>query len=358
MYQHSDDFSEYREYTGAPEPADYLHPDYYQPSSRSAQPVEPLDPYATAVGYADYASTPQADSYTPEMMSEYRGPSGIYGYTVDAGAEQRDAAARGSTEGRKKRGGLAGLGAIAVGIGSWLLKFKSLAFLLKFGGAGISALISIAFYSLIFGWQFAVGLVALLFIHEMGHAVLMKLKGIPVGAMIFIPMMGAAVVMRQMPQNARDEAEVGIAGPIAGTIASSFCLFMAMLPGASLIWAALAYFGFFINLFNLVPIVPFDGGRVLAAIDRRVWWLGFAALLGFFIWTWINGNFSIFLLLFVLMAGSQFWSRRGAANLPGAQAYYDVPVGTRIVLSLLYFGLIVVLVLAMSTAHAMLPVGQ
>src|SRR5579885_370159 len=104
VYQHSDDFSEYREYTGASEPADYLHPDYYQPSSRSAQPVEPLDPYATAVGYADYASTPQADSYTPEMMSEYRGPSGIYGYTVDAGAEQRDAAARGSTEGRKKRG--------------------------------------------------------------------------------------------------------------------------------------------------------------------------------------------------------------------------------------------------------------
>ena len=163
------------------------------------------------------------------------------------------------------------------------------------------------------------GLVALLFIHEMGHAVVMKLKGIPVGAMIFIPMMGAAVVMRQMPQNARDEAEVGIAGPIAGTIASSFCLFMGMLPGASLIWAALAYFGFFLNLFNLVPIVPFDGGRVLAAIDRRVWWLGFVALLGFFIWTWINGNFSIFLLLFVLMAGSQFWSRRGTANLPGAQ---------------------------------------
>ena len=355
MYQHPDDFSEYREYTGASETADYVRPDYYQPSSRSAQPVQSFEPY---VASPEYASASSINAYNPELMSEYRGPSGINGYTVDAGAEQRAASERGRAEGGKKRGGLAGLGAIAVGIGTWLLKFKSLAFLLKFGGAGITALISIAFYSLVFGWRFAVGLVALLFIHEMGHAVVMKLKGIPVGAMIFIPMMGAAVMMRQMPQNARDEAEVGIAGPIAGTIASSFCLFMATLPGASLVWAALAYFGFFINLFNLVPIVPFDGGRVLAAIDRRVWWLGFAALLGFFIWTWINGNFSIFLLLFVLMAGSQFWSRRGTANVPGAQAYYDVPIVTRITLSLLYFGLIAVLVLAMSTAHAMLPVGQ
>ena len=355
MYQNPNDFPEYREYGGTSKPADYSHPDYYRQSSLFAQPVPSLDPHMASPEETFVSST---TPYTPEVMSAYRGPVEIDGYTADAGAEQRGAAARGKVESRKKRRGLAGIGATILGFGAWLLKFQSLAFLLKFGGAGITALISIAIYSTIFGWPFAVGLVSLLFVHEMGHALVMKLKGIPVGAMIFIPMMGAAVVMRQMPQNARDEAEVGIAGPIAGTIAASFCFFMAMTPDASLVWAALAYFGFFINLFNLIPIVPFDGGRVLAAIDRRVWWLGFVGLLGFFIWSWLNGNFSIFLLLFIVVAAGQLWARRSQPDQPHVQAYYDVPVATRIVLSLVYFGLIAVLVLAMSAAHAMLPVGQ
>ncbi len=186
----------------------------------------------------------------------------------------------------------------------------------------------------------------------------MKLKGIPVGALIFIPMLGAAVTMRQMPQNARDEAEVGIAGPIAGAIAASFCLFMAKMPGALSIWAALAYFGFFMNLFNLVPIVPFDGGRVLAAIDRRIWIIGFVGLLAFQIWEWLNGTFSPWLLFFIFMAATQLWSRRNIPDTPQAQAYYVVPVGTRIILSLLYFGLAAVLVLGMSISHALMPVLQ
>src|SRR5205807_3968416 len=139
----------------------------------------------------------------------------------------REAAARGKVEAGKKRKGLAGLGGIGASIGALLLKLKGLAFLLKFGWAGFSALFSIAVYSLIFGWPFAVGLVALLFIHEMGHALVMKLKGIPIGGMIFIPLLGAAVIMRQMPKNARDEAEVGIAGPIAGALAASVCLALA-----------------------------------------------------------------------------------------------------------------------------------
>src|SRR5207237_2339700 len=127
-----------------------------------------------------------------------------------------------------------------------LLKFQTFLLLFaKFGFAGITALISIAVYSLIFGWPFAIGLVALLFIHEMGHAVVMKLKGIPVGGMIFIPLLGAAVFMRRMPKNAKDEAEVGIAGPIAGAIAASVCLFLALQSPVRSVWAPLAYFGFF-----------------------------------------------------------------------------------------------------------------
>src|SRR6266480_6676503 len=307
MHWNPDDFSEYSE---SPQETDYADPSYYQHDAskapRSAQPVQQLK------SYSDYAHGPTVvNGYDPALMPEYKeftGASSADDYATVAG--QDEPAASGKSEaGSNKRKGLAGLGGIGAALAALLLKFPMLGIFLKFGWAGISAVISIVVYSYIFGWQFAVGLVALLFIHEMGHALVMKLKGIPIGGLIFIPLLGAAVTMRQMPQNARDEAEVGIAGPIAGAIASSACLALAVQPGASPIWAALAYFGFFINLFNLIPIVPFDGGRVLAAIDRRVWILGFLALLGFGIWQWINGTFSPWLLLFVILAATQLWTR-------------------------------------------------
>jgi len=336
---------------------DYAHPEYYhsqdEPPPRSAQPVQPLDPYSgQSVDYNPYGDMSNVP-YDNAQMNEYRGPQHMEGYTVDAGVEQREAAKVGSAEGRSKKRGLAGLGGGIVAIGLWLLKLKAFAFLLQFGWASITAIFSIAIYSLIFGWPFAIGLVVLLFIHEMGHALVMKIKGIPIGALIFIPLMGASVIMRQMPQNARDEAEVGIAGPIAGAISSGVCLFLAQ-TSPNTIWAPLAYFGFFINLFNLVPIVPFDGGRVLAAIDRRVWILGFLGLLAFMIWQWVNGMFSIWLLFFVIMAASQLWTRGRAPNTPEERAYYDVPLRTRISLGVLYFGLIAVLVLGMSISHSLI----
>lgn len=360
MYWNSEDYSEYDE---TPDQVDYSDPAYYAQTPHSAQPVQSLSPLET---YPDYANGPTVvNGYDPGQMSEYRGPSKIEGYTIDAGAEQREAGEQGTVQRGKKRRGLAGLGGLGATIAALLVKFKTLLFLLfdlkwlavfaKFGLAGVTAIVSIAAYSLIFGWPFAIGLVALLFIHEMGHALVMKLKGIPVGGMIFIPLLGAAVFMRQMPKNARDEAEVGIAGPIAGAIASSVCLaFAETTPHVNTIWAPLAYFGFLINLFNLIPIVPFDGGRVLAAIDRRVWLLGFLGLLGFEIWSWLNGTFSIWLLFFILMAATQFWSRRHVPNTPEAQAYYTVPVAERIILALAYFGLAAVLVLGMSISHGLI----
>lgn len=354
VYQHSDEFSDYGEMQPK---TDYTNPTYYQPEvpvvPRSAQPVQPLNPYDP---YAELEN-PQVpyEPYTPydsAQMSEYRSPATVEGYTADVGAEQRDAAASGtSTQNGKKRRRLAGLGGIGATIGAFLLKLQGFAFLLKFGLAGITALASVVVYSFFLGWRFAIGLVALLFLHEMGHALVMELKGIPVGNMIFIPMLGAAVSMRQMPQNARDEAEVGIAGPIAGAIAASICLLFAKMPGADPIWAPLAYFGFFMNLFNLIPIVPFDGGRILAAIDRRVWILGFIGLLGFQIWSWLNGNFSIWLLFFVVIAFTQLLSRRGDAKSQAGREYYNVPVSTRIAMSLLYFGLAAVLYLGMTLSH-------
>ena len=339
--------------------SDYAHPDYYQQDilSRSARPVEPLE---TEQVYREYPYGDGGQTQTKEdplVMSEYRGPANLEGYTVDAGTEQRDAAQNGKvgsdgSSGKKK--GLAGLGGLGAIVAA-LLKLQWLAYLLKFGFAGFSAIISIVLYSYLFGWPFAVGLVALLFLHEMGHAIVMKIKGIPVGGMIFIPMLGAAVFMRQMPKNAKDEAEVGIAGPIAGAIASSICLLIALqAPHVRSIWAPLAYFGFFMNLFNLIPIVPFDGGRVVAALDRRMWILGFIGLAGYLVWTWIQGNFSPWLLLFVIMAGTQFWARRTMSASQQDQSYYVVPIAERIILGLVYFGLAAVLVFGMTLSHSLI----
>ena len=200
MHWNPDDFSEYSE---SPQETDYADPSYYQHDAsktpRSAQPVQQLK------SYSDYAHGPTVvNSYDPALMQEYQevtGASSADDYATGAG--QDEPAASGKSEaGGNKRKGLAGLGGIGAALAALLLKFPMLGVFLKFGWAGISAVISIVVYSYIFGWQFAVGLVALLFIHEMGHALVMKLKGIPVGGMIFIPLLGAAVFMRcpKMPK--------------------------------------------------------------------------------------------------------------------------------------------------------------
>ena len=353
MQWNPNEFSQYRKNTSE---ADYASPDYYQQGGepRSARPVEPLEVDQVYREYPYGSNT--VENEKPVEMSAYRGPSSLEGYTVDAGTEQREAAKDGKVGSNggssvDKKKGLAGLGGLGAVVAA-LLKLQWLAYLLKFGFAGFSAIVSIVLYSYLFGWPFAVGLVALLFLHEMGHAIVMKLKGIPVGGMIFIPMLGAAVFMSQMPKNARDEAEVGIAGPIAGAIASSICLFIALQsPHVRSIWAPLAYFGFFMNLFNLIPIVPFDGGRVTAALDRRMWILGFLALVGYLVWTWVQGSFSPWLLLFVVMAGTQFWARRTMPSTQQNQSYYAVPLAERIILGLVYFGLAAVLVFGMTLSH-------
>jgi Zn-dependent protease len=361
MQWNSDESSEYGKTT---KELNYIDPAYYQKDSAYPayvpQPEKQSSPYSSYIPYED-SSTP-GDRYSSEPLVAYRGPSDLKAYTTDTanGQMQVEGDEQEQVGGKKKRKGIAGLGGIGAAIAA-LLKIQWVVYFLKFGFAGISAVISIFAYSWIFGWPFAIGLVALLFIHEMGHAVVMKMKGIPVGGLIFIPLLGAAVFMRQMPKNAKDEAEVGIAGPIAGALASSFCLLLALhfsqsytyVPMSN-IWAPLAYFGFFINLFNLIPIVPFDGGRVLAAIDRRIWILGFLGLIGFEVWSWLNGSFSIWLLFFIVMAGSQFLARRKVPDTAEGRAYYTVPVVERIILSIVYFGLAAVLILGMSISHGMM----
>lgn len=127
--------------------------------------------------------------------------------------------------------------------------------LLKFS----SIFIAVAAYALIFGWKFAVGFVLLIFIHELGHYIEAKREGLSPKLPVFIPFLGAYVqYTRGHPWQT---VRVAIAGPILGGAAAAVCLAIAQSNGSQLMYA-LAYSGFFLNLFNLLPFGIFDGGAV------------------------------------------------------------------------------------------------
>jgi Zn-dependent protease len=161
--------------------------------------------------------------------------------------------------------------------------------------------------------------------------------------MLFIPFLGAAVGARSLGGNALAEARIGLAGPIVGTIASALLLPVAHSSGHDLI-RALAFTGFFLNLFNLIPLVPFDGGRAMAAMAPWMWFVGFAAMLAFFI-AFPNP----ILIIFLLLGGMETWRRwKQRGNEAGNEAYYSVAPGARLLVGLVYVGLIAACAIGMS----------
>src|SRR6266550_686073 len=180
---------------------------------------------------------------------------------------------------------IAAIGAFLAKFGFVLLKFKFL----------FSIFVSAAVYVWIGGWWFGIGLVVLLFVHEMGHVLEAKRQGLPVSAPFFIPFLGAAIQMKRMPQSAWHEALNGIAGPILGTIGAGACWAIgAYYDSRPLI--ALAFLGFLINLFNLIPFLPLDGGRIAVAIHPAIVALGLVALVGLVI---VRPNPILILILIV-----------------------------------------------------------
>ena len=169
------------------------------------------------------------------------------------------------------------LGGWLVAIGLLALKFgKGLFLLLKgvklFTTAG-TMLISVVAYSFIWGWKFALGFVLLLLVHEMGHVIQLRREGQEASAPMFIPFMGA-VVFAKLDKDATAEARVGLAGPVLGTLGTLALLPIAINTGDDF-WYALIFTGLFLNLFNLLPLVPLDGGRAMAALSPKMWIVGF-----------------------------------------------------------------------------------
>ncbi len=283
----------------------------------SETPIPP--PYSDTGGTADYTVTPQGT---------IRGP------------------------GRARRGGLLG-GALA-SLALLLGKFKVVVFLFTKGGTTlVSLVVSLGAWALIYPWQFAAGLLGMIFVHEMGHFVVARQQGIKVTAPIFIPFVGAFIGLKEQPHDARQEAIIGIAGPITGT-AAAFLTYALAQAGAGTTFGrfllVLAHVGFLINLFNLIPVSPLDGGRVLSLLSKWFSLAGLGVLVALLLVA-----FNPLLLLIIAVGGWSTWQRFRARG--EAPEYYAVPLRDKVVIGLLYFALLAALALVTITpeTHPLRP---
>lgn len=216
-------------------------------------------------------------------------------------------------------------------------KIKYLGIVLQIGKfkTFITMLVSIWAYAMFWGWPFAVGFVALLFIHEMGHVAALRILGIKATAPMFIPFMGAVIGMKQLPENAFAEAVMAYGGPLLGTLGAIGCAGIGLLTGNSF-WYALAMSGFFLNLFNLLPISPLDGGRIIGVISPKLWIVGLIGAIALFYYTW-----SPIIGLIILMGSLQIYS--SSKRSAGEKArYYSVSPGKRIAMGAAFLALLTV----------------
>jgi Zn-dependent protease len=207
-----------------------------------------------------------------------------------------------------------------------------------------SMLVTIWVYAQFYGLPFAEGFVAMILIHEMGHYIAAKQRGLDVGLPAFIPFVGAWINLREHPHDSETEAYVAYAGPFVGTLAAFAAYFYGRQIGSDL-WMAISYSGFMINLFNLIPVSPLDGGRITQVLSPRIWLLGAPMLVALFFY-----SPSPMLLMIGVMALPNLraaWNYD--ANSPEALRYNDISDTVKVEYAILYLGLAAVL--AMMTYH-------
>jgi Zn-dependent protease len=175
-----------------------------------------------------------------------------------------------------------------------LTKAKFLLLGLTKASTFLSMLAAAGVYWTLWGWKFAVGVVLSIYVHEMGHVAALRRYGIAASAPMFIPGFGAVVRLHQHPATAGEDARVGLAGPLWGLGASVAAAGIFVVTQAP-IWAAIARFSAWINLFNLLPVWQLDGGRGFRALARHQRWTAVAALLG----VWFLTGETLLLLLAV-----------------------------------------------------------
>ncbi|MEW6639443.1 MAG: site-2 protease family protein [Pseudomonadota bacterium] len=212
-----------------------------------------------------------------------------------------------------------------------------------------SMVLSLAVYATIWGWRYAAGFIALIFAHEMGHYIAARQRGLNVGAPAFIPFVGAWVELKDQPMDVETEAYVAIAGPVVGSIAALAVYQWARAEDSALL-LAISYAGLFINLFNLLPISPLDGGRITAVLGPRIWFAGVPILLALLIYR----PSPVLVLVAILAVPQLLKAWRYDPQAPENIAYYGVPLQTKLEYGGMYLALAALLAVMTYDVHEML----
>ena len=233
-------------------------------------------------------------------------------------------------------------------IGALGLKFKTVALALvklKFLATSASMLVSVAGYAVFWGWKFAVGFVVLLFVHEMGHVLEAKRQGLDTGGVYFIPFLGAVMLLKEHSKDAAQAAWLGLGGPILGS-AAALLTWLAGLGFESDLLVALGFTGFLLNLFNLIPVMPLDGGWA-TAVFHPMWWIcGLAGLVVlFFVFP------SPIIAIVIVIGAGNAWKRWKLRHGEESAAYYAVTPGQRGAIAAVYLSLAALLSLGMNASH-------
>jgi Zn-dependent protease len=281
------------------------------------QPLPPWEPFQAPepAGYATYGAPEQAPGHVPGFVD----PPPSIGSRI-----------------KRATAPLVGAAAAVAKFGAVLFKIKA------FVVVGSMA-VSIAAYASLWGWKYAVGFVLLILVHEMGHVIVLRARGIKASAPIFLPFLGAFVSMKSAPRSVYEEAESALAGPLLGTVGALGLAWVAHADGSGLL-RSLAFTGMLINLFNLLPALPLDGGRVAGALHPAIWVVGLLALLGLEI-----HSPSPVLLLVLVLGSYELWHRWRGRNSAASKAYLDLSSKQRLRVGMAYVSLVVVLLIA---AHA------
>ena len=279
----------------------------------------------------------------PDYLSR-SGPQPPYGVPAPRAGQRRRA-------GRIGTGAAAGAAVAAKAglLGKLFFALKGATVLLKFKGA-LSLIVSVGVYAVFWGWKFALGFVLLLFVHEIGHVAVLRAQGVPASAPMFIPFLGAFVSVKGRQRSVAEEAWSAIAGPVTGTIGALVCLQLAGLDGSSLL-RALAYTAFLINLFNLIPALPLDGGRVAGALHPAVWWVGIVGAIGLLLW-----RPSPVLVLVLVLGGMEALRRWQSRRAGHDSEYYSVSGSTRLAIASVYIGVAVLCLYGMHISYIARPV--
>jgi Zn-dependent protease len=248
---------------------------------------------------------------------------------------------------RARRNGLVG-GLLTILLTIWAYGKWVLLFIGKFGALKtlLTLLISFGAYAIFFGPWFAAGLVVMILLHELGHVVEIRRQGLPASAPLFIPFFGAAIFQRQHPTDALKQAQIGIAGPLAGSAAATVAWigYLNTHQPVLLVWA---YVGFFINLFNLIPVGMLDGGWILAVVSKWFQVFGLGVLLLAVLFLGLSPIILIILLLGLPAVIDRFRNDR-------SPYYQSVPVPARLAMGTAWLALVAFLAFASFESHTIL----